>query len=244
MSSALLARETTMKDQVIIVTGASRGIGRATAVALAKLGGQIIAASRSPEGLAETAALIAESGGRCHTVAADLANYDAVKQLVASTAGDFGRIDVLINNAGLAGMWKIEESDVDTFDRMMAINCNAVFYACREVWPIMMRQGGGRIVNITSVAAIDPFAGFQAYGATKAWVNRFTEALATEGRPHNIQVFGVGPGAVDTQMLRQYFPDYPDDQCLRPEKIADAVTWILDPRSAHASGSIVYVKKS
>ncbi len=233
-----------MKDQVIVITGASRGIGQATALTLARAGAQIVAVARSADGLAETRSLIESEGGRCHTISADVGSFDAVSQLMASTRSDFGRVDVLINNAGAAPVLNMQDCDVAVFDRMMAINCHAVFYACRAVWPIFIDQGGGRIVNISSVAAVDPFRGFQAYGASKAWVSTFTKALAEEGREYNILVHAVAPGAVDTRMLRDNFPDFPADQCLPPSEIASAVEWILDERSRHASGSVVYVKKS
>ena len=233
-----------MRDQVVIITGASRGIGRATAVMLAESGARIVAVARSQDGLAETQSLIENAGGRCYTAAVDVGSYDAVNELVKSIKRDFGRIDVLINNAGIAAVLKMEDCDVGVFDRMMMTNCHAIFYAARAAWPIFIEQGGGRIVNISSVAAVDPFLGFQAYGASKAWVNMFTRALADEGRPHSITVHAVAPGAVDTRMLRDNFPDFPDDQCLPPEEIANAIAWILDQRSNYASGSVVYVRKS
>ena len=204
-----------MKDQVIVITGASRGIGQATALTLARAGAQIVAVARSEDGLAETQSLIKSKGGRCHTVPADLSSFEAVSELIVSTRCDFGRVDVLINNAGAAPVLNMQNCDVAVFDRMMAINCHAVVYACRAVWPIFIEQGGGRIVNISSVAAVDPFQGFQAYGASKAWVSTFTKALAQEGREYNIRVHAIAPGAVDTRMLRDNFSDFPVDQCLQ-----------------------------
>ena len=233
-----------MQDQVVIITGASRGIGRATALALADAGARVVAVARTLSGLEQTRALMKERGGACHIAAVDVSNYDDVAELISSTKRDFGRIDVLINNAGVAPSSKMEDYDLRVFENMMAVNCHGVFYATRAIWPIFIEQGGGRIVNISSVAAVDPFLGFQAYGASKAWVSTFTQALAEEGRAHNIQVHAVAPGAVDTKMLRDVFPDFPVDQCLPPEEIAHAVAWVLDPRSKHASGSVVYVKKT
>ncbi len=232
-----------MNDQVIVITGASRGIGQATALTLARAGAQIVAVARSTDGLAEARSLIESEGGRCHIVSADVGSFDAVSQLMASTRSDLGRVDVLINNAGVAPVLNMRDCDVAAFDRMMATNCHAVFHACRAVWPIFIEQGRGRIVNISSAAAIDPFRGFQAYGASKAWVSTFTKALAEEGREHHILIHAVAPGAVDTRMLRDNFPDFPADQCLPPSEIASAVEWILDERSRHACGSVVYVKK-
>ena len=233
-----------MRDQVVIITGASRGIGRATAMTLAEAGAHIVAVARSQDGLSQTRSLIESSGGRCTTATVDVGSYEEITELVTSIKSDFGRIDVLINNAGMAAVLNMADCDVGLFDRMMKTNCHAIFYATRAVWPIFIEQGGGRIVNISSVAAVDPFLGFQAYGAGKAWVSMFSKALADEGRPHNITVHAVAPGAVDTRMLRDNFPDFPDDQCLPPEEIARAIAWVLDERSKYAGGSVVYVRKS
>lgn len=232
-----------MKDQVAIVTGASRGIGRAIAVRLAQAQARVVAVARSAAGLRETCRLAEQAGGTCLPIEADVTNFQAVERIVQHVTRELRRVDVLINNAGTAPMSQMKDFDVGAFDAMMALNCNAVFYTTRAVWPSFAQQGGGRIVNISSIAAVDPFPGFQAYGATKAWVNAFTKAVAEEGRPHNIRAFAVAPGAVDTQMLRDRFPDFPADQCLTPQEVADTVAWVLDPRSQHASGAVVYIKK-
>ena len=233
-----------MKDQVVVITGAGRGIGRATAVMLAKAGAQIVAVARSQEGLSQTQSLIEQAGGKCITAPADVSSFEAIESVIGAANRDFGHVDVLINNAGQAAILNMRDCDVKVFDRMMATNCHGMFYATRAIWPIFIEQGGGRIVNISSVAAIDPFPGFQAYGASKAWVNTLTKALAEEGREHNIQVHAVAPGAVDTRMLRGPFPDFPDDQCLAPQDIAEAVAWMLAGPGKHTSGSVIYVKKS
>ena len=154
-----------------------------------------------------------------------------------------GRIDVLINNAGIAANAKIEATAPETFEQMAAINMHAVFHACRAVWPVMRTQGGGTIINISSLAAFDPFPGFAAYGASKAWVNLFTKASADEGRPDNIRVFAIAPGAVETGMLRGPFPDFPSEQTLDPDDVAALIETLLNPRCAHASGSTIPVRK-
>lgn len=231
-----------MSDRVIMVTGASRGIGRATVKALAGTGARLVAVARSAEGLEGTCTQVRQAGGICLAVPADVTSSQQIQRAIDDTVTRFGRLDGLVNNAGDAPMAQMHNFDVCSFDAMMAVNCNAVFYTCRAAWPVMMRQGGGCIVNISSVAAVDPFPGFQAYGASKAWVNAFTRALADEGRPHHIRVFAVAPGAVDTVMLRQHFPDFPPEQCLAPEHIAEAVAWILDDRARNTSGSVVTVR--
>ncbi len=232
-----------MTDPVAIVTGASRGIGQHIARTLAARGAQVVAAARDNQGLTDTCTRIERAGGCCRSVTVDVSTYAGACRAVQGAVAAFGRVDVLVNNAGCAPLYRMEDYDVAAFDRMMAVNCHAVFYLTRAVWPLFQKQGGGRIVNISSMAATDPFPGFQAYGAAKAWVNLFTRALADEGREHGISVFGVAPGAVDTTMLRQHFPDFPTEQCLSPEQVADAVAWILEPAAGIASGSVVCVRR-
>ena len=107
----------------------------------------------------------------------------------------------------------------------------------------MRQQRSGVIVNISSVASVDPFPGFSIYGACKAWVNLFTKALAAEGKPLGIRAYAIAPGAVETSMLRSAFPDFPADHTLRPDDIAAAIEAVCDDRLAHSSGQTIFVRK-
>jgi NAD(P)-dependent dehydrogenase (short-subunit alcohol dehydrogenase family) len=138
----------------------------------------------------------------------------------------------------------VEELDVQEFDTMLAVNVAAPFYACQAVWPVMRQRGGGVIVNISSMAAIDPFPGFAAYGAMKSYVDALTRNLAKEGHEHGIRVYAVGPGAVDTQMLRGPFPDFPVEQCLRPEEVAEVVWTVAQPVCRYSAGQTIYLSKT
>ncbi len=129
------------------------------------------------------------------------------------------------------------------FETIHAVNVKSVYMACREVWPIMQKQGGGVIVNISSVASVDPFPGFSAYGASKAWVNTWTKALAAEGQDAGIRVYAVAPAAVETRMLRSAFPDFPADQTLPPSDIADVVFAAAGPNGEYENGQTVFVSK-
>ena len=233
-----------MADRTALVTGGGRGIGRAICARFARGGYRVAAVARSQDELAETARCVEADGGVCRAMTVDVTDAAAMESAVQSVVSEWGSIDVLVNNAGVAENAPLESFNVERFDRMVATNVNAVFYACRAVWPVMRRRGGGIIVNISSVAAVDPFPGFAAYGATKAFVNGFTNALSREGAEHGIRVYGVAPGAVDTQMLRGPFPDFPDDQCLKPADIAEAVWLMTEPVYQHSAGQVVYVRKS
>ncbi len=232
-----------MSRRVCIVTGASRGIGRATAAAFAREGCDLVLAARSREALEQTAAQVREAGADCAILAADVATRAGCEQLVQAALDRFGRLDVLVNNAGVAPMAPIGTFTDDDFDAAVRVNIAAVFHTTRAAWQPMVRQGGGVIVNVSSVASVDPFTGFAVYGGCKAWVNTFTRAVAEEGREHNVRVFAVAPGAVDTQMLRQHFPDFPAAQCLRPEDVAATIVAVTRDDFAHATGQTIFVRR-
>jgi NAD(P)-dependent dehydrogenase (short-subunit alcohol dehydrogenase family) len=232
-----------MNGKTVVVTGGGRGIGRAICQRFASAGANVVAAARTEAELSETAKLITSSGGVCETVRADVGVAADVEAMVSSAVKRFGGIDVLVNNAGVALCGPVDEMDLDAFDRMNRVNMNAVVYTCRSVWDLMRRKGEGVIVNLSSMAAVDPFPGFAAYGATKSYVEALTRSLAKEGGEHGIRVYAVGPGAVDTQMLRGPFPDFPDEQCLKPNDIAEMVYQVTQPPYRHSTGQTIYVTK-
>jgi NAD(P)-dependent dehydrogenase (short-subunit alcohol dehydrogenase family) len=232
-----------MAEQVVVVTGAGSGIGRAIALAFAGRGAAVIALGRKVARLEETKTLVDAAGGSCLVIPVDVSDVGRVTDAVNDAAKHFGRIDVLVNNAAMSLVAGIEDIDLAAFDAMLKLNAGGVLYACKAVWPIMKRGGGGTIVNISSMAAADPFPGLAAYGATKAFVNLLTKGLGEEGRKHNIRVFAVGPGAVETEMLRGAFPDFPAESALPPRAIADVVVTLTEPSSRYCTGQTVYVRK-
>lgn len=231
-----------MGQRVVVVTGAGRGIGRAVCRRFARDGALIVAASRTVAELHETRAVVEQGGGHCDVRPTDVSASDDVTALIEGAAGRHGRIDVLVNCAGVAPKCEIEELDPALFDTLQAVNIHAVYQSCRSVWPIM-RRGGGVIINISSMASLDPFPGLAAYGAAKAWVNAWTRGMADEGRAYGIAVFSVAPGAVDTRMLRDAFPDFPVAQALQPSEVADVVHALAQPACRYASGQTVFVRK-
>jgi NAD(P)-dependent dehydrogenase (short-subunit alcohol dehydrogenase family) len=152
-----------------------------------------------------------------------LAQPADITKLFRDTTTKLGRIDVLVNNAAVAPLALFDELTPEVIDEALQINIRAVIQLTQDVWRQMKKQGQGVIVNISSLAAVDPFPGFSLYGATKAWLDLMTMALAREGQEWGIQVFSIRPGAVETPMLRNLFPDFPKNQCLTPEQVADAV---------------------
>lgn len=232
-----------MNQRVVVVTGGGRGVGRAVCVRFAESGYAVVAAARSSDELQETARLVGRGGGLCAPVRCDVRSAEDVASLLQTAIDRFGRVDVLANCAGIAPLAAIDELDPQTFDDLWAINVKAIYETCRRVWPVMRAQGGGVIVNISSVASADPFPGFAAYGASKAWVNLWSKGLAEEGRPHGIRVFSVAPGAVETQMLRSAFPTYPADQCLQPADVARLIYELTQPECRFPSGDTIFIRR-
>lgn len=233
---------TGLRGKVAIVTGGGRGIGRAIARRLAAAGANVAIAARKDSELNETRRMIEQAGGRCLALSADVAVDADVARMVETTRSAFGRIDILINNAGVAPNAPIEKLDPPVFDAMIATNVRAVYLCCRAVWPVMS-ETGGTIINLSSLAAVDPFPGFAAYGGAKAFVSTFSRGLAQEGRERNIRVFCVAPGAVDTLMLREPFPEFPDDQTLQPDDVAAFVELLLGPAARHVDGQMIEIRK-
>ncbi|MHC4697098.1 MAG: SDR family NAD(P)-dependent oxidoreductase [Planctomycetota bacterium] len=232
-----------MDIPVVLVTGSGRGIGRAICRRFAPEGAQMVAVSRSIDELNETRRLVESDGGKCDVHRADVCEVDQVNGFIESTVNRFGRVDALVNCAGVAWVGSLEELDAGAFDLVLGVNVRAVYHTSRAVWSVMKSRGGGVIVNISSVASVDPFPGLGVYGAAKAWVNTWTKALADEGRACGIKVFAVAPGAVETAMLRGAFPDFPAEQTLQPEDVAAVVYTLARPDCQYMSGQTVFVRK-
>lgn len=232
-----------MSKKVCLITGASRGIGHATAQRFARDGYRIAAVARGEAALHALRDELAADGHECLPLAADLSKQADCERVVAQTVQEFGRLDVVVNNAGTAVLGKLEELSADDYRQMMALNCDALFYLVRAAWPVLRAAGGGVVVNVSSVSAQDPFAGLGTYGATKGWVNVFTKAIAAEGRPDNIRVYAIAPGAVETPLLRSLFPDIPSEACLQPDEVADAIAAACGDGLRFATGETIYVKK-
>jgi NADP-dependent 3-hydroxy acid dehydrogenase YdfG len=225
---------TALAGQVALVTGASRGIGRAAALALAREGFAVALVARGREALAETAAAVREAGGRALAIPADVTQDATVEAVVEQTAAELGRLDVLVTAAGVASFGPVAGTKPADWDPMLAVNLRAAMVCCRAVLPVMARQRRGVIVNIGSVAATRTIPGAAAYAATKAGLLAFSRALAEEVRRDGIRVTVLHPGATDTA-LWDAVPGAPDrGRMLQAEDIARAVVLAvtLAPRAA------------
>ena len=230
------------QEPVCIITGGSSGIGLATARKFFDAGYRISICGRSQERLDEAAKLVSAGDSlvdskRLLTVAIDLEDTAQAKAFAQKSLEHFGRIDVLVNNAGVAPLSPFGAITEDSFEQLININVRSSFYLNQLVWNTMVKQGGGTIVNISSLAAVDPFTGFSTYGASKAWLDLLTHSMAQEGKVLNIRVCSVRPGAVETPLLRGLFPDFPTEQCVSPEAVAEVIWGCVDSPTDYPSGS-------
>ncbi|BBD59940.1 short-chain dehydrogenase/reductase SDR [Nostoc sp. HK-01] len=189
-----------LEGKVAIVTGASAGIGEATAIALAAEGAQVVIAARRSDRLDTVAQKITENGGKVLPIVTDVTDEAQVKNLVDKAIAAWGRVDILVNNAGIAVIGEIDGGNTANWRRMIDINVLGVLYATHSVLPILKAQNSGHIVNISSVAGRTARAGIGIYNATKWGVNGFSEALRQEVYQHNIRVTIIEPGLVDTEI--------------------------------------------
>ncbi|KAH8407805.1 hypothetical protein KR215_001611 [Drosophila sulfurigaster] len=191
------------KDKVIIVTGASSGIGAATAVHLSSLGGQLVIVGRNVAKLKETADNILAAGGSAALqLEADMNKESDVEQIVAATIKQFGKLDVLVNNAGIIELGSIENTSVEQYDRLMNTNVRAVYQLSILATPELIKTKGN-IVNISSVNGIRSFPGVLAYNISKAAIDQFTRCAALELAPKGVRVNAVNPGVIITELQKR-----------------------------------------
>jgi len=232
-----------LSGTVAIITGAGRGIGRATAIRLGKAGATVVLAARTESDLNESAQQVQTAGGRAVVIPTDVTDEASVQNLIDNTISECGQINLLFNNAGVAPLAKVDEMPVEVFDNNINANIRSVYLCSRAAWPHLAASKGA-IINTASVAAFDAFPGFAAYGAAKAFVVAFTKFLAREGADQNIRVNCVAPGAVETGMLRGAFPDFPQDATLDPDEIAKMVAILASDAALYSSGQTITVSKS
>lgn len=193
-----------MKDKVAIVTGAGRGIGKAIALSYAREGADIIAVSRTPSEVKETASQIKALGRHALPLKVDVSRREDVENTVKSALEEFGKIDVLVNNAGILGpIGPLVENDANHWIETIKVNLIGTFLCCKAVLPVMIKQGEGKIINLSGGGAAYPKPRFSAYGASKAAVVRLTETLAEEVKHFNIQVNAIAPGAINTRIQKE-----------------------------------------
>lgn len=215
-----------LKDKVTIVTGASSGIGREIALTFAQEGAKVVLAARREAKLREVAREVLSRGGESLVVPTDVSRDAQVRAMVGEALREFGRVDVLVNDAGIGHWGPVVDFKTREWDEVFNVNVKGTFLCSREVLSIMVEQKGGRIINISSDAGKIPFAECSAYCAAKAAVIAFSRCLALEMLPHNIGVHVICPGYVDTPWYDND-PTAPDrSRMLKAEDIAQLALYL------------------
>jgi len=226
-----------LKDYVALVTGGGRGIGRATCLALAREGANVIVTARSKEEIDQVRRSVENIGPESLAISADIRNEPDVRDMVADSMERFGRIDILVNNAGVAVRKPLVETSAEEFDTVMGVNVKGLFLCTKYVLPHMLEKGSGKIINVSSGAGKSGIGQLSVYSASKFAVIGLTESVAQEVAG-KIGVYAVCPGSVDTGMYRSLYGDTPS---LKPEDVASRIVEICLPGSRVSSGSCVTV---
>ena len=238
-----------LDGNVALVTGASSGIGRASAMAFAREGAKVVAADIMVDGGEETARIIQDSGGEAIFVRTDVSEAKEVEALINAAIETYGRLDCAHNNAGIVGaVAQTHEYLEDAWDAVMATNLKGVWLCMRYEILLMLRQGGGAIVNTASVAGLVGFRGQPAYTASKHGVNGLTKVAALENAENGIRINSICPGVIRTPMVEQLValsPDYTEEDAIgmepvgrmgTPEEIAEAVIWLCSDSASFVTG--------
>jgi 3-oxoacyl-[acyl-carrier protein] reductase len=238
-----------LPDRVAIVTGAGQGIGRAIAVELARAGAHVVASGRRLEPVEAVAAAARAFGRRALAISCDVRDAAQVDRVVAETVGEFGRVDLLVNNAGYRIRAPLDQLPREEWDAMVGTNLTGVFLCCQAVGRVMIPRRAGKIINITSVAGRTGSRGMAAYAAAKAGVTTLTQSLGAEWAKYGITVNAVAPteteGVLEVwktpAMIAQAAREVPLQRLGRPEEVAWAVIFLASDRANFITGETLYV---
>ncbi|MDD3839018.1 MAG: SDR family NAD(P)-dependent oxidoreductase [Clostridia bacterium] len=233
-----------MKGNVALVTGASRGIGRVLAMRLAEKGVNLMLVSRSAQDLETVKSHVEQQGIRAVIKAADLADADIPSQIIARCIEDFGRLDYLINNAGIAIPKPLCETTVQEWDMHMELNARAPFLLCKQAVPYLQCSKDATIINISSVVGVKGYVNQAAYTASKHALMGMSNVLAQEVQDLGIRVHTICPGGVATDMVIKMRPDLDVSGLISPDEIADIVLFLLNHRHSNAVIDDIHVRRA
>lgn len=240
-----------LAGKVAVVTGASRGLGRAIALALAEAGADVAVAARARADLEETAHRAAAHGVRALARITDVTVYADVERLMAQAVDTLGRLDVVVNNAGIARVTPLAEASLEDWHAVLDVNVSGVFHGCRAAAPYLLRQQAGKVINLASVLAAVALPGYTMYAASKGAVIALTRTLAVEWARHNVQVNAIAPGWFITDMNEAAFADpriherltraIPARRTGRPEEIGPLAVYLASEGSAFMTGQTLFL---
>lgn len=241
-------------DRVAIITGAGKGIGQATAVALATLGAKVVLSGRSKVPLMETLTLVEKMGGSALMVIGDVSDEVTAQETVARATKEFGRLDIAVNNAGVSP-WtgNTVECTLETWQRVISVNLTGTWLGMKYQIPAMLKSGrGGAIVNMTSVATLQVFAGYPCYSASKWGVVGITKVAAREFASQGVRVNAIAPGSIDTPLFAEvvdgtptskadYEKQTPMARIAKAEEVAAAAVWLCSDAASYVTGAVLPV---
>ena len=241
--------EFTLEGKVAVITGAARGIGRAIALRFAQAGAKVVVSDRELKDVQVVVDEIEAGGGEALAVQAHVGQLDQLEALVRQTVEAFGRVDVMVNNAGINPHFgPLLDADEGTVEKTLDVNLKGVFRGCKAVVPQMEKQGGGKIINMASVGGFRPGPGSGLYGISKAGVIMLTEILAVELGPANIQVNAIAPGIIKTRFSRALWQtpelaekalhSLPVGRFGTPEEVASLALYLASPASDFVTGAV------
>jgi len=236
--------------RVALVTGAARGIGKAIALTLAQEGADVVVTDVDLEGAQRVVQEIESLGRKAKAIQADVSQREVVQRLVSEAVSLFGKIDILVNNAGIIRRGTFVEHDPQDWEKVLSVNLGGTFNCAKEVVPLMIKQGGGKIINISSVVGkMGDIASAPSYGTSKGAINTFTKSLARELAPYGINVNAVAPHAIETDMSREWSEEkrrqiveaIPLKRLGKPEEVAEVVAFLASDGAGFITGQILDV---
>jgi NAD(P)-dependent dehydrogenase (short-subunit alcohol dehydrogenase family) len=245
-----------LHNKIALITGSGSGIGQSSALLFAREGATVVVNDLLPDKGDETAQMIRAAGGNAVFIQADVTNPDSVKAMIDQVLEQFGRIDVLFNNAGVSGVGAVHEVEPEAWDRVISINIKGVYLPCKYALPSMMERRSGSIINMSSCIAEIGLARRASYSATKGAVLSLTKSMQVDYAPYNIRVNALLPGTILTPFVENYLrTSYDDPEAAieslkkrqlsgdlgRPEDVAKAALFLASDESAFMMGSPLYI---
>ena len=234
--------ETKIKLMVALVTGASRGIGKAIAAQLAALGYDLALVARNAEALAETISSLPDTCNNAIAIPADLSREESYSAVIKEAVDTLGGLDVLVNCAGVSQKGSFTEVTPEQWDNVFAINAKAPFFLCREALPYLKESKKPVVINIASVVSFKGYIYQSAYASSKHALAGFTKVFAKEVQPFGIRVHMISPGGVATEMVRTMRPDINADELIQPQEIAEIIRFLVT-REGQGTIDHIYIRR-